>query len=65
MAAKSTPEILTNETVGALVAELIRLGTARFREQSAERGTSTIDEAVARSGDRAVAELVRYHDGAA
>lgn len=59
-----TPEFMTSEAAGGLVAALIDLGVERFREQSAERGTSAIDQAATDAGVRAARQLREVHAGA-
>ena len=59
-----TPEFLTSEAAGGLVAALLDLGVERFAELSAERGTSAIDEAARQAGIRAARQLREVHAGA-
>ncbi len=58
-----TPEFMASEAAGGLVAALLDLGVATFREQSAERGTSAIDQAAVDAGVRAVRQLREVHQG--
>jgi hypothetical protein len=58
-----TPEFLTSEAAGGIVAAIIDLGTKAFAEQSAERGTSAIDEAARLAGVRAARQLREVHAG--
>lgn len=57
------PEFMTSEAAGGLVAALLDLGVERFREQSAERGTSAIDAAATDAGVRAARQLREVHAG--
>jgi hypothetical protein len=55
------PEFMSSEAAGGIAAALIDLGTERFREQSAERGTLAIDQAAIDAGVRAARELRDHH----
>jgi hypothetical protein len=59
----SAPEFMTSEAAGGLIAAIIDLGTKTFAEQSAERGTSAIDEAARLAGVRAARQLREVHAG--
>jgi len=56
-----TPEFMTSEAAGMLTAAIIDLGVKTFAEQSAERGTSAIDEAARLAGVRAARQLREVH----
>jgi hypothetical protein len=61
----STPEFMTSETAGDLIAAILEMGVDAFKAASAERGTSTIDRAASDAGTRAVRQLREYHGTAA
>lgn len=60
-----SPEFMTSEAAGGLVAALLDLGVERFAEISAERNTSALDEAARLAGVRAARQLREVHAASA
>lgn len=57
------PEFMISQAAGGILVGIIGLGIERFRELSAERGTSAIDQAAINAGVRAARELGEVHAG--
>lgn len=62
---QTTPEFITSEGVGDLIAALLEQGVTAFEQQAEQRGTGAIDAAAVRAGKRAVSQLRAYHGGGA
>lgn len=60
--ASGTPEFMTSETVAQLLAGLLELGVARYREQASERGEDRLAEATLACGTRGALALRSLHE---